>query len=128
MSASNLAGFDELDSSHQAGDLLLCAVADLLRGKVRDVDVVARLGGDEFAILLPESDAEAARLILNKIEGALRDVVATCEYRCAVTFSAGAVTFARPLGSVAQMIQRADEVMYTVKQNGKGRIVQEVLG
>ncbi|MDQ3805871.1 MAG: GGDEF domain-containing protein, partial [Acidobacteriota bacterium] len=46
---------------HSAGDRLLKTVADTLKQDVRDIDVVARLGGDEFAVLLPETDAEAAR-------------------------------------------------------------------
>ena len=43
---------------HDAGDLLLVAVAERLRACVREEDTVARLGGDEFVVLLPEIGAE----------------------------------------------------------------------
>jgi diguanylate cyclase (GGDEF)-like protein len=112
---------------HHAGDLLLSAVARALRSSVREVDVVARLGGDEFALLLPETDAEAARLVLDKIERALCRSVTTPEHGHTVGFSAGAVTFEKPLDSVELMIQYADQVMYSVKLNGKGRVVQQVV-
>jgi diguanylate cyclase (GGDEF)-like protein len=112
---------------HRAGDLLLSAVADVLRHNVRDVNVVVRLGGDEFALLLPETDADAARLILVNLGAALREAVGTSGFTCPVSFSAGAVTFPKPLDSIEQMIQHADRVMYAVKQNGKGQIVQEVV-
>jgi len=112
---------------HHAGDELLSAVANALRGSVREVDVVARLGGDEFALLLPETNAAAARSVLDKIESALHQNVRFPEHGCPVSFSAGAVTFEKPLDSVELMIQRADQVMYSVKQNGKGRVVQQVV-
>jgi diguanylate cyclase (GGDEF)-like protein len=112
---------------HHTGDLLLSAVAATLRRSVREVDVVARLGGDEFALLLPETDAQAARLVMDKIKGALRQGATVPEYGYSVGFSAGAVTFEKPLESVELMIQYADRVMYSVKQNGKGRVVQQVV-
>jgi diguanylate cyclase (GGDEF)-like protein len=112
---------------HHAGDLLLSAVADALRASVREVDIVARLGGDEFALLLPETDADAARLVLDKMESALRQVAALPQLKYRVRFSAGAVTFAKPLDSIEQMLQHADRVMYSVKHQGKGRVVQEIV-
>jgi PleD family two-component response regulator len=42
-----------------------------------------------------------------------------------VTFSIGAVTFRTPPESVHEMIQRADEIMYSVKESGKNRLRQE---
>ena len=44
-----------------------------------------------------------------------------------VTFSIGAVTFRTPPESVHEMIQRADEIMYSVKESGKNRLRQEEL-
>jgi diguanylate cyclase (GGDEF)-like protein len=112
---------------HHAGDVLLSAVGNVLRSSVREVDVVARLGGDEFALLLPETEAQAAHLVMDKVETALHQLVATPEFDYPVGFSAGAVTFTKPLDSIDSMLGHADRVMYSVKQNGKGRFEHEVV-
>ncbi len=58
---------------HLAGDECLIKVANCLRESVnRSVDVVARYGGEEFALLLPETDAEGATLVADKILDTIR--------------------------------------------------------
>jgi len=47
---------------HQAGDLVLRAVGEILRTATREADVPARLGGDEFVVLLPHADATGAEM------------------------------------------------------------------
>jgi diguanylate cyclase (GGDEF)-like protein/PAS domain S-box-containing protein len=60
----DLDGFKAVNdlAGHDAGDRLLCEVADLLRTGAREQDLVARLGGDEFAVLVPGDKAEATGL------------------------------------------------------------------
>jgi diguanylate cyclase (GGDEF)-like protein len=63
---------------HQAGDELLCWVAEQLDGAVRPTDSVARLGGDEFGVLLPETGAEAAAPVIERILAAVGPRVDHC--------------------------------------------------
>jgi diguanylate cyclase (GGDEF)-like protein/PAS domain S-box-containing protein len=52
---------------HNEGDRLLQKMADILKSSCRDNDLIARWGGDEFVILLPETNSEAAKKIIKRI-------------------------------------------------------------
>jgi diguanylate cyclase (GGDEF)-like protein len=105
---------------HPAGDDLLRRVARTLRENTRVLDVAARLGGDEFAILLPETDAEDAARVLDKLRTAL---LRTGEGgKIAITCSIGAATFRYPPRDVDDMIQSVDTLMYAVKREGKNQV------
>src|SRR3954464_235029 len=75
---------------HAAGDALLRAVAQGMENSVRDVDSVGRLGGDEFAILMPETDADASKTAIKKVETKMKESVGT---RWPITFSVGVMPF-----------------------------------
>jgi diguanylate cyclase (GGDEF)-like protein/PAS domain S-box-containing protein len=108
---------------HQTGDEVLVAVAEALRSNLRATDCVARMGGDEFAILLPETDAVAARIIMKKINSVLQTLVQNT--RWPIGFSFGVVSFAAPLELPETMMERADKLMYEAKNSGKGSTMFE---
>ncbi|MGE5344524.1 MAG: GGDEF domain-containing protein [Acidithiobacillales bacterium] len=107
---------DEL--GHEAGDDLLRDVAATFVGRVRSTDLVARLGGDEFALLLSATGSGAARALLDELCATLAAEMTRQSWP--VTFSVGAVTFARPPASANDLLRRVDEMMYRVKREGKG--------
>jgi diguanylate cyclase (GGDEF)-like protein len=109
---------------HAAGDTLLLSIAQVMTTTVRSTDFVARLGGDEFAILLPDTNSEAAKSVMAKVQEKLLQHLQEQNYR--VTFSIGAVTFAAMRDNPAEMIYMADETMYAVKQRGKNGIEYRV--
>jgi diguanylate cyclase (GGDEF)-like protein len=104
---------------HSAGDMLLCSVVGAIKSHVRKSDVVARLGGDEFAILLPETDQDAAREAVAKIERHLIEAVSKNPWFA--TFSIGVVTCRNISLSVDKLIELADNAMYSVKKSGKNK-------
>ena len=108
---------------HRAGDDLLCTVAQVLRGRVRETDMVARLGGDEFAILFVETGYQVAQLAIARVQKALMDTAHKQSWP--VSFSIGAVTCSGHVESVDSVIRRADELMYTVKRSNKNSIRHE---
>ena len=110
---------------HNTGDELLRQVAQTLRSSVRREDLVARLGGDEFAVLLLESDYKTAGGILPRLQTQLLDGMKFRKWP--VTFSIGATTFASPPLSVNQAIKMADQLMYSVKSNGKNNLAHEII-
>jgi len=110
---------------HDAGDRLLCTVAETLQKNVRSTDAAARLGGDEFAILLPETGREAAGEIAAKLQQQL--VLDMQKGGWPVTVSFGVATFMAPPESIDDLMKQADRLMYSAKQKGKNRIWHEVI-
>jgi len=110
---------------HAAGDVVLCAVSDVLRHITREIDVAARTGGDEFVVLLIETNAVAACEVAMKLQSALR--MRMDDIGRAVTFSFGAVTFEQPPDTVDEMFRLVDAQLYSAKHLGKDRLVQTVV-
>ena len=104
---------------HAAGDDVLRVAAAALRSGLRSTDLAARVGGDEFVLLLPETDREGARTVL---EGA-RDRLDREMRRNGwpVTASIGSVTTDFPRDA-ADLLKQADVLMYEVKRSGKGSV------
>ena len=105
---------------HSAGDAVLRAIVAVIRTHLRSTDTVARLGGDEFALLLPETDAEAARSAVGKMRSELLDHLRADGWR--VTFSIGALTCVGTTEGPDALIAAADRLMYRVKQSGKNSV------
>jgi diguanylate cyclase (GGDEF)-like protein len=109
---------------HHAGDELLRTIGAVLGTGLRRTDVVARLGGDEFAVLLPETDAEHALVVMQTMYTSLTHAMA--ERGWVVGFSVGLASFARMPESAESALKVADGLMYQVKSDGKGKMLQQV--
>ena len=109
---------------HAAGDQLLMAIGDRLRGCVRQGDMVARLGGDEFAIVL-EAGAETPSLVAERVLAALSQPFHI--HRRILTLG-GSVGIVEPVAGETgltpdELLHRADGAMYAGKRRGKGQAV-----
>jgi len=105
---------------HRTGDSLLRILADSISKNVRATDMVARLGGDEFVVLLIETDYNSSKEFMNRFQSLLINIIKA--NNIPVTFSIGVVTCIEPPNSVEDIINRADELMYSVKKNGKNAV------
>ena len=109
---------------HKAGDMLLLKVVRIIRSQLRKMDVIGRLGGDEFACLLSETNQEGSRIVVSKLQSSLLEEMQHNDWP--VTFSIGVMTFVDAPQLVDQMIQMADELMYSVKKSGKNAVAYSV--
>ena len=105
---------------HQAGDILLKETAQRLMRSVREVDTVARLGGDEFTLVLVDvQSVDGLTSQLTRLRDTLRQTV-TLENgeQCAPSASIGAA-ISDGDESAADLMKRADESLYQVKESGR---------
>ena len=109
---------------HHVGDDLLRVISNTMQRKLRSSDLPGRLGGDEFAVMLPETNAEACRMVIEMLQQRLLHEMK--EHNWPVTFSIGIATFLTMPASIEDMIRQADKLMYAVKNSSKGAIKQEV--
>jgi diguanylate cyclase (GGDEF)-like protein len=108
---------------HETGDLVLRGLAEALVAATRTVDLAARLGGEEFAILLPNTDAEGAQGVAERIQRELRDMaVPVGDTTVGATASFGISSFP-DLAALSDLLNDADRSLYEAKRAGKDRIV-----
>jgi diguanylate cyclase (GGDEF)-like protein len=111
---------------HLAGDKALKKVAHLLRRSARDMDIVSRFGGEEFCIIVPESDAESARLVAERIRNAVERESFTREDELPLgrlSISIGIASFPGHGKDADTLLNAADLAMYQAKSNGRNRVV-----
>lgn len=80
----------------------------------------ARYGGDEFAVVLPETTAEAARVVASRI----REELARDNEQPALSVSIGVTDYPEGGQTIAELLRTADRELYGVK-SGVGRALQQ---
>lgn len=117
---------------HQAGDVCLRKIAqEVLNSIKRPGDMLARYGGEEFAIVLPDTDAQGARVIGQRVIDGIAALNIRHEYNSAapcVTVSVGASTFmgADVHAEAKGLLELADKALYEAKKTGRNRLVSMV--
>jgi diguanylate cyclase (GGDEF)-like protein len=105
---------------HLEGDLVLARVARILDQKVRQSNIVARYGGDEFIVLMPETGADQASILSER----LRLWIATDPMlnERGVTGSFGVAEFPLHGSTTPEIVRMADAAMYQGKRAGGNRV------
>ncbi len=105
---------------HHVGDKLLQAVAERLRGCIRESDTVSRQGGDEFVLVLPNiKDNAVVAHITEKIVAALADPFFIDGNKLATTASIGISIYPSDGDHIETLTRNADAAMYVAKANGR---------
>jgi diguanylate cyclase (GGDEF)-like protein/PAS domain S-box-containing protein len=105
---------------HDAGDILLKAIAMRLNEGVRDMDTVARLGGDEFVVVLEGiHDTEDVVFVANKLLSTLSRPMEISGHTISTTVSIGVSVFPEDGTDTDELLKNADIAMYKAKEAGK---------
>ncbi|MDD0837627.1 GGDEF domain-containing protein [Curvibacter sp. HBC61] len=104
---------------HQQGDAVLIDFANRTRAVLRRPDQLGRYGGEEFLVLLPATDARAARVVAERVRQA-----APSSPQLACTVSIGLTTAQGPDDTLDAMLARADSALYQAKREGRNRVCE----
>ncbi|MET7715873.1 GGDEF domain-containing protein [Streptomyces sp. NPDC005407] len=126
----DLDGFKQINDTHghAAGDAVLRATAQRLKtwAPIND-GIVTRFGGDEFAAATRVRSRAELVWQLDELHRALTQPVQYEESSLSVGASIGAAHCETSGADLSALVRRADEAMYTAKQNGGGRFLTEGL-
>jgi diguanylate cyclase (GGDEF)-like protein len=108
---------------HQTGDMALQQVATLCRQMHRKGDVVVRYGGEEFLMLLPHTDKMQAIGVAEKLRVAIasQTVALVSGETLQLSASFGVAAYDND-SSLEALIWRADQALYTAKNNGRNQV------
>ena len=108
---------------HASGDKALQVFTNICTGMLRNVDVFGRWGGEEFVILLPETDAEGAAIMAERLRKLTEEQELECHgQKYNMTVSIGVAQFHDNEVSMEGPIDRADKAVYEAKRAGRNTI------
>lgn len=112
---------------HECGDIVLTDVATFLRDGLRQPDVVGRLGGEEFVLLLPDTDTDEARVMIDRLRSHLAERIMEVDGQSVSITATFALTAIRPeRDSLNDALRVVDMALYQGKNEGRNRLVVAV--
>jgi diguanylate cyclase (GGDEF)-like protein len=120
--------FKEVNDTHghARGDEVLRELAHRVTEQIREVDTLARYGGEEFVLVLPETTAEGAALVAERVCTEVRREPFTAKQSCdgpplTITVSVGGASFPVDGTSPSMLMRAADQALYVAKRAGRDR-------
>jgi diguanylate cyclase (GGDEF)-like protein/PAS domain S-box-containing protein len=107
---------------HEAGDEVLKAVAEALRATARGADVVARFGGEEFVLVLPDTSAEVAVRIAERLRLAIEALSTEIGGEIIRVTASFGIAQRTAQESLPEVLERADAALYSSKREGRNRV------
>ncbi|MEE8373309.1 MAG: PAS domain S-box protein [Dehalococcoidia bacterium] len=108
---------------HHAGDALLKELGRIIQANTRASDIAARLGGDEFIILAPDTGSSDACTIGERIKSQVEQCRPNIDgLEMAMSVSVGVASYPTHASEVTELLQSADEAVYSAKRGGKNQL------
>jgi diguanylate cyclase (GGDEF)-like protein len=108
---------------HGAGDRVLAEFASIVERCLRPIDTLGRWGGEEFLAVLPETGADDATRVAERILARVEGHRFSCAGGIGLTCSIGSASYPPDATDVAALVEVADRAMYEAKQRGRNRVV-----
>lgn len=106
---------------HETGDIVLQALASIVRLTLRETDMIGRIGGEEFVALLPETQAQKASEVAERLRTTVAEAAIPTgqDNLLHITISIGIATSRGDTDSLKTLLQRADIALYEAKHGGR---------
>ena len=111
---------------HVTGDEVLKELAERVLQNVRNFDLVARYGGEEFVVVMPETNADIATMVSERLREKIADPpfsVSAAIGKISITISVGVTSMINDQDTAADMLARSDAALYQAKNNGRNRVI-----
>ncbi|MCW5939741.1 MAG: sensor domain-containing diguanylate cyclase [Fimbriimonadaceae bacterium] len=113
------------EEGHDAGDLVLKLVTDVLKAMIRPFDLAARYGGEEFTLVLPGSTLESTVVVAERIRKQIErlEFVGESGETRSVTASFGCAVYPDSASDSTGLLKAADIALYEAKNSGRNQAV-----
>jgi diguanylate cyclase (GGDEF)-like protein len=117
--------FKEINDSfgHQAGDMVLSTIAELIQEETRGSDIATRYGGEEFVVLMPHTDSISALVLAERIRVKIAKTKHVIEGKAhQLTVSGGIASYPAHAQTAKDLLSLDDSSLYRSKGAGKNKI------
>jgi two-component system C4-dicarboxylate transport sensor histidine kinase DctB len=109
---------------HAAGDKVLQTLTVICKESLREADVFARFGGEEFIMALPNTVAEMAKIVAERVRvTVMSSQVDEGSTPIRITVSCGVSQYRAGESGVEEALKRADDALYAAKHGGRNQVV-----
>ncbi|MEK6264130.1 MAG: diguanylate cyclase [Clostridium sp.] len=111
---------------HLSGDAVLQQLGTILSTSCRSFDIVSRIGGEEFSVILPDCPSNQALEVAERLRVAVEThkFIISNEVKINITISIGAATYPDNVANLDDLINQADNALYSAKHNGRNKVCQ----
>ena len=114
---------------HDAGDDVIRQFSERLASNFRPRDLACRFGGEEFVVIMPDTSAQDAYMIADRLRNAIGSApfhVGVAKDAIEVTCSVGVAIGDQNNDAPDSVLKRADQALYAAKQRGRNRVIANV--
>lgn len=110
---------------HASGDEVLLEFSKRISSNIRSIDLAARYGGEEFVVVMPETDADFAKYIAERLRKTISDqpfIISGSDKPISITVSIGVSIVGENSNTKEKLLSQVDKALYKAKENGRNLV------